>query len=196
MSTIQRVSIFCGASQKADEIYYREASEIARLLVEHGVAINYGGGEVGMMGVIADTVLSLGGQVRGVIPKFMVNQGWVHPGLTDLHVVDSMHTRKMKLVEDVDGVIALPGGCGTLDELLEMITLKQLGQFTKPILILNTRGFFDPLLHMMERMIELRFMNGSHRDIWQVIDSPGQLMEALSKSPGWSSDAIHSAVVT
>ena len=138
-----------------------------------------GAGNIGLMRSVADAVLQNGGEVTGVIPHFMVDQGWHHTGLTELIEVESMHERKRLMAEKSDAVIALPGGCGTLEELLEIITWKQLGLYLNPIVILNTNGFFDPLLEMLENAIEGNFMRKQHGDIWHVAHTPEEAVELV-----------------
>ena len=133
------------------------------------------------MCAVADAVLKNGGEVTGVIPRFMVEQNWHHTGLTELIEVESMHERKQKMANLSDGIVALPGGCGTLEELLEIITWKQLGLYLNPIVILNVNGFFDPLLEMLGKAIDENFMRQQHGDIWKVAQTPEELYE----TPVW-----------
>ena len=134
---------------------------------------------------VADAVLSNGGEVTGVIPHFMVEQNWQHTGLTELIEVTSMHERKQKMADLSDAVIALPGGCGTLEELLEVITWKQLGLYLNPVVILNVNGFYDPLLNMLGRAIDENFMRRQHGDIWKVANTPEEAVELLYTTPVW-----------
>ena len=143
-----------------------------------------------MMGALADSMISAGGSIRGIIPRFMVEQGWNHKQLKDMLIVRDMHERKKKLTENTDAFIAMPGGVGTLEELLEMITHKQLGQLLQPIIIINTDNFFDPFLRMLERMVEEQFMREIHKDIWTVVDQPEDVLEAIRNAPGWDGSAI------
>lgn len=147
-------------------------------LPEHHIRLINGAGSIGLMCSVADAVLKNGGEVTGVIPRFMVEQNWHHTGLTELIEVESMHERKQKMANLSDGIIALPGGCGTLEELLEIITWKQLGLYLNPIIILNTNRFFDPLLEMLEKAIDESFMRRQHGDIWKVAQTPGRSSSA------------------
>jgi uncharacterized protein (TIGR00730 family) len=185
-----RVSVFCASSNKVDNIYFEAARKLGLVLVEHGIAANYGGGAVGLMGMLADTMINAGGSVRGIIPQFMVDQGWHHPILKDMLVVKDMHERKKKLSENIDAFIALPGGMGTLEELLEMMTHKQLGQVLAPIIIININHFFDPFLDMLDKMVEEQFMREIHQDIWQVIGNPEDVVRSIEHSPTWDGSAI------
>ncbi len=143
-----------------------------------------------LMGTLADTMMEAGGSIRGIIPEFMVDQGWNHPLVKDMLIVKDMHERKKKLTENIDAFIALPGGVGTLEELLEMMTHKQLGQLLAPIIIINTNQFFDPFLEMLRKMVEERFMREVHQDIWQVIEDPNDVIKAINRSPVWDGSAI------
>jgi uncharacterized protein (TIGR00730 family) len=186
----QRVSVFCASSDKVDSIYFEAARKLGLILHENGIAANYGGGAAGLMGMLADTMLKAGGSIRGIIPQFMVDQGWHHPHVSDMVIVKDMHERKKKLTEKIDAFIALPGGVGTLEELLEMMTHKQLGQVLAPIIIINTNRFFDPFLDLLRKMVEERFMRVIHQDIWNVIEDPVKVVEAIEHSPAWDGSAI------
>lgn len=186
----RRVSVFCASSAKVNSSYLEAALRLGRVLCNEGIAANYGGGAVGLMGALADSMIGAGGSIRGIIPEFMVEQGWNHTGLDEMLIVRDMHERKKKLAENIDAFITLPGGVGTLEELLEMITLKQLGQVLVPIIIINTNRFFDPFLEMLDRMVEEQFMRKIHTDIWTVVDSPEQVPEAIRNAPEWDGSAI------
>ena len=186
----RRVSVFCASSAKVNGSYLAAAKKLGEILSAEGIAVNYGGGAVGLMGALADSMLDKGGSVRGIIPQFMVDQGWNHTGVEDMVITSDMHDRKRLLTIDIDAYIALPGGVGTLEELLEMITHKQLGQILQPIIIVNTNGFFDPFLEMLDRMIEEQFMRKLHREIWSVVDTPEEVLEAIRNAPGWDGSAI------
>ena len=137
------------------------------------------------MGTVSNAALEAGGTVTGVIPRFMVEQNWHHTGLTKLVETENMHERKQLMAEMSDGVIALPGGCGTMEELLEIITWKQLGLYLKPIVILNVDGFFDSLLEMLQRAIDENFMRKEHGAIWQVAQTPEEALDLLYQTPMW-----------
>ncbi len=133
--------------------------------------------------------------MTGVLPRFMDELEWGHRGLTELHLVDDMHTRKRRLLMDSDAVVALPGGCGTLEELLEAITLKRLGIYVGPIVLVNTRSFFDPLLALLARAIDERFMDQRHAQMWKVVNEPEQVLAAFEKATPWSVEARRFAAV-
>lgn len=185
MNQINSVCVYSASSTKIDKVYFEAATHLGRLLAEHHIRLVNGAGSIGLMRSVADAVLENGGEVTGVIPKFMVEQKWHHTGLTELIKVESMHERKQLMADLSDAVIALPGGCGTLEELLEIITWKQLGLYLNPIVILNTNGFFDPLLDMLERAIDENFMRRQHGDIWHVATTPGEAIELVCTIPVW-----------
>ena len=162
MNQIHSVCVYSASSTKIDAVYFQAAETLGRLFAEHHIRLINGAGSIGLMCSVADAVLKNGGEVTGVIPRFMVEQNWHHTGLTELIEVESMHERKQKMANLSDGIIALPGGCGTLEELLEIITWKQLGLYLNPIIILNTNRFFDPLLEMLEKAIDENFMRRQH----------------------------------
>lgn len=185
MNQINSVCVYSASSTKIDSVYFKAAEELGRLFAEHHIRLINGAGSIGLMCSVADAVLKNGGEVTGVIPHFMVEQNWHHTGLTELIEVESMHERKQKMANLSDGIIALPGGCGTLEELLEIITWKQLGLYLNPIIILNVNGFFDPLLEMLEKAIEENFMRQQHGDIWKVARTPEEAVKLLYETPVW-----------
>ncbi len=155
----------------------------------------YGGGSSGLMGCIADVILDGGGRVIGIIPDFMKQVEWAHTGVTELHIVGDMHERKKRFLEGTDALVAMAGGCGTLEELMEVITLKRLGLFNKPIIILNTDGFYNDLLAMLRKCIAERFMNADSESMWTVIREPEEVIAAIYAAPAWHEDAIHRATL-
>lgn len=185
MNQINSVCVYSASSTKIDPVYFQAAEELGRLFAEHHIRLINGAGSIGLMCSVADAVLKNGGEVTGVIPHFMVEQNWHHTGLTELIEVESMHERKQKMANLSDGIIALPGGCGTLEELLEIITWKQLGLYLNPIIILNVNEFFDPLLEMLEKAIEENFMRQQHGDIWKVARTPEEAVKLLYETPVW-----------
>jgi uncharacterized protein (TIGR00730 family) len=192
---ISTVCVYCASSTQADDSYYSAAERLGRILAQNDMTIVYGAGGSGSMGRLADGALAERGNVVGVIPGFMKDLEWYHRGIGELIEVDDLHDRKRKLLDGVDAVVALPGGSGTLDELIEAISLKRLGSFTGPIVMVNTNGFFDPCVELLERCIEQRFMHQKHREMWTVVDEPEQVIEAFVKAPPWSGDAIEFAAV-
>ena len=185
MNQINSVCVYSASSTKIDEVYFNAARQLGQLLAKRRIRLINGAGSLGLMRSVADAVLENGGEVTGVIPKFMVEQGWHHTGLSKLVEVESMHERKQLMADFSDAVIALPGGCGTLEELLEIITWKQLGLYLNPIVILNTNGFFDPLLDMLTRAIDENFMRRQHGEIWHVATTPEEAVELIYTVPVW-----------
>ena len=185
MNQIHSVCVYSASSTKINPVYFKAAEELGSLLAEHHIRLINGAGSIGLMCAVADAVLKNGGEVTGVIPRFMVEQKWHHTGLTELIEVESMHERKQKMANLSDGIVALPGGCGTLEELLEIITWKQLGLYLNPIVILNVNGFFDPLLEMLGKAIDENFMRQQHGDIWKVAQTPEEALRLLYETPVW-----------
>jgi len=144
---------------------------------------------VGSMGALADAALAAGGRLVGILPKFMNDLEWGHKSLTELRLVDDMHHRKRMMIEESDAIVALPGGSGTFEELLEAITWKRLGLVVSPIVIVNVRGFYDPLRELLDRAIAERFMDERHRQMWSFVNSPEDVLAAIRAAPEWSSDA-------
>jgi uncharacterized protein (TIGR00730 family) len=176
---VQRVCVFCGSSPGARPEYTDATEDFGQLLVEQGVTLVFGGATVGLMGRLADTVLSEGGEAIGVIPQSLVEREIAHLGLTDLHVVDTMHERKQRMADLADAFVALPGGLGTLDELFEIYTWAQLGMHRKPIGIVNVGGYFDGLLSFLEHAVDERFVREDHRAMLIVESDPAALLERL-----------------
>ena len=185
MNQIHSVCVYSASSTKINPVYFKAAEELGSLLAEHHIRLINGAGSIGLMCAVADAVLKNGGEVTGVIPRFMVEKNWHHTGLTELIEVESMHERKQKMANLSDGIVALPGGCGTLEELLEIITWKQLGLYLNPIVILNVNGFFDPLLEMLGKAIDENFMRQQHGDIWKVAQTPEEALRLLYETPVW-----------
>ena len=174
------VCVFCASSANIDARYLQMARELGRLLAEDGWRCVNGGGAVGLMGALTDGALDAGGEVTGVIPKFMVDNGWCYDRLEDVIITADMHQRKRMMSDMADAVIALPGGVGTMEELLETLTWRQLGIAKKPVIILNTLGFYDPLLQMMAHAIDEGFMKPSHRQLWTVASTPEEAIACLN----------------
>jgi uncharacterized protein (TIGR00730 family) len=179
------VCVYCASSTQIDEKYFRAAEELGTLIAQHGLRLITGAGRQGLMKTVQDAALAAGGEAVGVIPAFMVKEGWHHTGLTELIETASMHERKQTMANLSDGVIALPGGCGTMEELLEIITWKQLGLYVNPIIILNVDGFYDHLLAQLTKAVEENFMRSIHADIWGVATTPEEAIELLLTTPTW-----------
>lgn len=184
-NNIESVCIYCASSTKIDKCYFEAAAELGKKLAEMNIRIINGAGALGLMRTITDEALANGGKVTGVIPQFMIEQNWHHPELTDMIVTETMHERKQKMAELSDASIALPGGCGTLEELLEIITWKQLGLYLKPIVILNINSYYDNLLAMLDKAIEQNFMREQHRNLWRVANSVDEAIDMVLYTPEW-----------
>lgn len=176
---MKRVSVFCGSSFGTDNIYKSQATLLGQTLAKHNIDLVYGGANVGLMGAVADGVLINGGKVIGVLPNFLKSKEIAHEGLTELILVDSMHERKTKMNDLCDGVIALPGGFGTLEELFEMLTWAQLGLHKKPIAILNIEGFYDSLNILVQLMVDKGFLKEVNQQMLLVSDNIDELLDKM-----------------
>jgi uncharacterized protein (TIGR00730 family) len=185
MSSMERtICVYCASSRRCDPVYHDAARRVGEVLVDAGYGIVYGGGASGSMGAVADGALARGGIVRGILPRFMMDLEWGHPKLTELRIVEDLRVRKHLMLSESHGVVALPGGCGTLEELFEALTLKRLGLYVQPIVLLNTRNYFAPLLELPR-----------HLEMWQVVNDPEDIPRALATAPPWSEDAREFAAV-
>lgn len=176
---MRSICVFCGSSSGRDAAYSAAATSFGELLASQNIELVWGGGNVGLMGIVADSVLAEGGKAYGVIPSFMADRELAHPQATELAVVGSMHIRKAAMADRADGFVALPGGFGTLDELFEIITWAQLHIHAKPIGLLNVRGFFDPLLAMVKHMSQEGFIKVPHLDLIHVADDSATLLQMM-----------------
>ncbi|MET0392080.1 MAG: TIGR00730 family Rossman fold protein [Chitinophagaceae bacterium] len=177
---IRSLAVFCGSKNGNNPVYAQHAAELGRLLAVHDITLVYGGGSVGLMGAVADAVMNHGGRVTGVIPQVLVDWERQHKALTELLVVDNMHTRKKKMYELCDAAVILPGGFGTLDELFEMVTWNQLSIHDKAIFIINSEGFYDPLMAHMTQMASDGFLYTEAQKRIILLDSPEQLLPFLT----------------
>ena len=187
--------VYCASSRTAHPDYRRAAHRLGEVLAEASVTVVYGGGAVGSMGALADGALSKGGRVIGILPRFMAELEWGHKGLSDLKLVEDLRTRKHMMLSMSQAAIALPGGSGTLEELLEAITLKRLGLYLNPIVLVNTRNFYTPLVALLQRAVDEHFMDERHLLMWQVVGTPEEVPQALAVAPAWSADARSFAAV-
>jgi uncharacterized protein (TIGR00730 family) len=192
---IQRVSVFCASSQQSDQVYLETAYHLGAMLARESITVVYGGGAVGSMGELANGALSEGGKVIGIIPSFMFDLEWGHQKISELKIVKDMHERKKLVIEGSDAIIALPGGCGTFEELFEALTLKRLGFYLNPIILVNVNGFYNPLIELLEKSIAEKFMDLRHRDMWSVVDRPEEVLDAIKNAPEWSSEARNFASI-
>ena len=179
VSSIKSVCVFCGASVGNDPAFRNAAEDLGGQLAENGIRLVFGAGHVGMMGTVADAVLANGGEAIGVIPEFLRDRELAHQGLTELHVVDSMHTRKRMMFDLSDAFIALPGGLGTLEEVFEMITWRQLGRHEKPIVMISTNGYWQPFDALVDRVVENEFAHGDASEYFSVVPDAARAMNLL-----------------
>ncbi|EID53612.1 TIGR00730 family Rossman fold protein [Saccharomonospora xinjiangensis] len=180
-SLVKRLCVFCGSSSGKDPAYAVEAAAVGKLLAERGIGVVYGGGQVGLMGVVADAALEAGGEVIGVIPKHLMRAEIAHHELTKLHVVEDMHERKATMARLSDGFVALPGGAGTLEELFEVWTWAQLGLHAKPVGLLDVRGYYTKMAEFLDHMVTEGFLGESSRDLVIVNDDAEALLDAFSR---------------
>lgn len=185
---MQRICVYCGSSTKVNNIYFEAAEKLGKAMATNNIELIYGGGAVGLMGKLADTIIQQGGHVTGIIPQFMCEHEWNHNGITQLIITETMHERKEKMAALADAAVALPGGCGTFEELLEIITWKQLGIFSKPIVIVNIQGYYDPLIALLDRAIEQLFMRDLHKNIWIEVTDASLVLEAINNAPKWDAN--------
>jgi uncharacterized protein (TIGR00730 family) len=189
-----RYCVYCASSNRVDDRYLDAARIIGEIIAGAGCTVVYGGGASGLMGQLADGALARGGDVIGIIPRFMDKLEWGHAGLTELVSVDDMHERKRLMADRADAIIALPGGCGTLEELAEVLTWKRLGLYLNPIILVNINGYYDPLITLLENMVSERFMDPRHLSMWSVVSTPGEVLAAIANAPRWNSEAVGFAV--
>jgi uncharacterized protein (TIGR00730 family) len=175
------VCIFAASSSRIDSEYGVVAARLGAMLAHENIDVVFGGGGIGLMGKLADAMLENGGKITGVIPTFMKEEGWGHGGLTEMIVTSDMSERKKRMFSMADAVVALPGGVGTLEEMTEAITLKQLSLFDGPIIILNTLGYYNSLLEFIDHMITSNFMRFEHKGIWEVANTPEEVLSVLKR---------------
>ncbi|WP_334141173.1 TIGR00730 family Rossman fold protein [Rhabdothermincola sp.] len=184
MRPIERLCVYCGSSLGTDPVFAEAAAALGELIVAEGLTLVYGGASVGLMGVLADTVLAAGGEVIGVIPSWLVESEIAHPGLSELHVVETMQERKRLMAELSDAFVALPGGFGTLEELFEAVTASQVGLHTKPTGLLEVGDFFDSLLAFLDHAVAVGVLRAENRRLLLTASSPRALLDRLRSWPG------------
>ena len=180
--SIKSVCVYCASSSKISSVYFDATDQLGLLLAKNNINCICGAGNKGLMNSLTDSVIRNGGHVTGIIPQFMVDEGWHHQKLSEIIVTETMHERKSLMAEKSDAVIALPGGCGTLEELLEIITWRQLGLYNKPIVILNVNGYYDDLIRMLEKAISESFMREEHKKMWHVASNALEAVELLQNN--------------
>jgi len=195
-ANVRRVTVYASSSNALADSYYDAASRLGRVLGGAGFDIVYGGGGVGLMRAMADNALEAGAHVHGVIPGFMNTVEHGHKSLSRLDIVEDMRERKHRMLVDSDAVISLPGGSGTFEEVFEVLTLKRLGLFLGPVVMVNTNQYFDRFVDFLEHSVSERFMSRQHLEMWSVVDEPEQVLDALSSAKAWSSEAFRFAAVS
>ena len=182
------ICVFASSSSRIDNQYAAAASSLGKQLAQAKMDVVYGGGGIGLMGSLADAVLANGGKITGVIPSFMKDEGWDHSAVSEMIITSDMGERKKRMFTMADAIVALPGGVGTLEELTEAMTLKQLGLYKGPIIILNTLNFYKSLIDFLEHMVTGHFLRYEHKGMWEVADSIEEVMVLLCKKEGWHQD--------
>ncbi|MBR3609373.1 MAG: TIGR00730 family Rossman fold protein [Bacteroidales bacterium] len=195
MTPPKTVCVYCASSSKADKKYLDAAYTLGKILAESKIRCVFGAGKTGLMGALAQGVIDNKGEIVGVIPEFMIAEGWGNEDLTHLEITPTMHSRKETMAQLSDAVIAMPGGCGTFEELMEIITWKQLGLFSGAIIILNINNYYNPLIEMLNRAVEENFMREEHKTIWQVATTPEEAIVAIKEVTGWREDARKIAAI-
>lgn len=180
------VVVYCASSAEIDDVYMDAAARLGELLADNAIMCINGAGKQGLMGALNDSIIRSGGKVTGVIPRFMVDAGWCHDELSETVVTETIHERKAHMAQSADAVIALPGGMGTLEELAEILTWKQLGLYSNPVILLNVNDYYTPLLRFFERMMDEKFMNERYQEMWQVAATPEEAIELLQDRTEWS----------
>ena len=195
MPKVSSICIYCSSSTKIDDCYFRDAYELGKLMAAQGIAVVNGAGSMGLMQASTDGCLEAGGKAIGIIPSFMIKEGWCHQGMTQIVETPDMHIRQQKMAEMSDAAIILPGGCGTFAELMELITWKQLGLYLKPIVILNTNGYYDSLLQALKQAAEQNFMRQQHTAIWRVAQTPEEALRLVLETPLWDTSIRRFAAI-
>lgn len=182
------ICVFASSSSRIDNEYAVAAAHLGELLAQAHMDVVYGGGGIGLMGKLADAVIANSGKITGVIPSFMKDEGWDHASVTEMVFTEDMGERKKKMFSMADAIVALPGGVGTLEELTEAMTLKQLGIYKGPIIILNTLNFYDSLIAFLEHMISGNFLRYEHKGMWEIASTVEDVMVLLTKREDWHPD--------
>jgi len=182
------ICVFASSSSRIDNGYAVAATSLGKLLAQARIDVVYGGGGIGLMGRLADSVLANGGKITGVIPAFMKEEGWDHPSVSEMIITTDMGERKKTMFELADAIVALPGGVGTLEELTEAMTLKQLGLYKGPIIILNTMNFYKSFIEFLEHMVSGNFLRYEHKGMWEIAETIEEVIALLNKKDGWHHD--------
>ncbi len=191
----KRITVFCASSTKSKQTYVEAAFKLGMVIASHGDILVYGGGRNGLMGAVSEGALSVGGKVVGIIPEFMVNLEWGRDDIHTLELTETMEHRKLRMIEGSDAIVTLPGGSGTMEELYQVLTMKRLGHYLNPVVIVNTSGFFNKWLEFMDLTVEENFLGSDHLKMYTVVDSPDDIYRAIEDSESWGDDHISKALV-
>jgi uncharacterized protein (TIGR00730 family) len=186
---LKRICVYAASSSQVGETYLAAASELGQILAKNNISVVYGGGSIGLMGALADAVVAEKGTLIGVIPEFMMKLEWGNPHVSQMIITENLAERKAILMKDADAIIVLPGGTGTLEELSEALSFKKLGQLDCPIIMLNTIGFFDPLIAFFDRMVHDRFIRPEHQKLYSVVEHPAHVLDAINQAESWGENA-------
>lgn len=195
MKNIQSIAVYCASSNKLRHSFVEAAERLGSLIAAEGMRLVYGDGGIGLMAAVARGALNNGGEVIGVIPQFMVDQGWNNPSSTQTIVTQTMHERKATICDISDAMVALPGGIGTFEELLECLTWKQLGLHHNPVVILNTDGYYDRLLACLDLMVEEQMMRPIHKEMFVVVNQPEEVIPAILNAKEWDPNTRRLAAI-
>ena len=195
MKNIQSIAVYCASSNKLRPSFVEAAERLGSLIAAEGMRLVYGDGGIGLMAAVARGALNSGGEVIGVIPQFMVDQGWNNPSSTQTIVTQTMHERKATICDISDAMVALPGGIGTFEELLECLTWKQLGLHHNPVVILNTDGYYDRLLACLDLMVEEQMMRPIHKEMFVVVNQPEEVIPAIRNAKEWDPNTRRLAAI-
>ena len=195
MKEIKSIAVYCASSNKVRPSFMAAAEELGAIFASEGIRLVYGDGGIGLMAAVAKGCLDAGGKVTGVIPQFMVDQGWNNPRSTETIITQTMHERKATICQISNAMVALPGGIGTFEELLECLTWKQLGLHHNPIVILNTDGYYDKLLACIDLMIDEQMMRPIHKEMFTVVSTPQEVLPAILNGPDWDPSTRRLAVI-
>jgi len=190
-----RICVYCASSAKTPEKYCEHARTFARILAENQIDLVFGGSRSGLMGVLANEMIKHDGRTIGIMPRFMKEVEWHHEHLTEMITTETMAERKEAMITDVDAVVTFPGGCGTMEEFMETLSLKRLGLFPKPMIILNSYGFYDPLVDLLEAMLRDHFLSPKHREMWTIVKTPEEILPAIAAQSDWDPEARSFALV-
>ncbi|MBV6445911.1 MAG: LOG family protein YvdD [Ignavibacteriaceae bacterium] len=189
----KRIAVFCASSRKTQELYLTEAYNLGAEIARRGDVLVFGAGSTGLMGSLSDGALAAGGKVIGIIPSFMMELEWGRNDLYRLEITNSMEERKERMIDGSDAIVVLPGGNGTMDEFYQVLTMKRLGQYLNPIVVVNVNGFYDSWVEFMQHTVRENFMSEEHMTMFTVVNSPGEVYDAINNSPTWDTDSINRA---